>query len=143
MLADRKKAGPLSDEQIAAILKSGHFKQENQALELPLSVVNAVIGAPISAKLKPNEISSLIQVKWQAYMLANEARLVNEFIRLTFTVSDDDNHRTIVANHQAGIRMYGRRAAYLLDQVRAALKELEAPGVLSRIHNRFCSRGNT
>jgi hypothetical protein len=50
---------------------------------------------------------------------------MNEFFRLTFTVSDEENHKNVQQNNVNSLRAYGRRAALLLDRVRAALNELD------------------
>jgi hypothetical protein len=60
-------------------------------------------------------------------MLAAEARSLSDLLALTFTVSDETNHAIVKTNHASTLRMYGRRANYLLKYVRAALKELETP----------------
>jgi hypothetical protein len=113
-----------SDEQIAAIFNSGLIRHESQALELPTTVIDAVAGAPTSAKLSSIEIKRLLDVKWQVQMLNAEARNMTDSLRLTFTVTDEQNHQIVKLNHSASLRSYGRRAAHALDFARSALSEL-------------------
>jgi hypothetical protein len=125
-LEDRDKTLGLPDEKIATLV--GFFKHESQAAELPVTITTSILAAPTSAKLSAEEIKKLIDVRWQVSMLATEARNVNEFLRLTFTISDEVNHEIVKINHAGSLRMYGRRANYLLNYVRAALTELNKPG---------------
>jgi hypothetical protein len=62
-----------SDEQIAPLLK--FFRQDDRALELPISIVNSVLAAPTSAKLSAEEIKKLLDVRWQAHMLSGHAMI--------------------------------------------------------------------
>lgn len=115
-----------SDEQIATILRTGILRHEALAIELPISIITAVSTAPTSAKLSSIEIKRLLDVNWQMRMLTAEAHLMNEAFRLTFTVSDE-NQAIVRANHASSLKMYGRRAGYALDFVRAALSEIQTP----------------
>jgi hypothetical protein len=123
ILKDIDKTLAWSDDKIAPLLK--FFRQDSRALELPISIIHSVLAAPTSAKLSAEEIKKLLDVRWQAHMLSGHASDMNEFFRLTFTVSDEENHKTIQQNNANSLRAYGRRAAFLLDRVRAALNELD------------------
>jgi hypothetical protein len=61
-------------------------------------------------------------------MLAHELRSMHESHLLTFTVTGETNREIGKSNYASSLRMYGRRANYLLRYVRAALGELEKPG---------------
>jgi hypothetical protein len=127
LIASRDTVLSYPDEEITKLVKI--FRHESQATELPATVINSVLGAPTSAELSAEEIKRLLQVKWQLAMLATEARNMTEFLRLTFSVTDEANHNIVKANHASSLRMYGKRAAHLLDYVRAALKELQTSRV--------------
>jgi hypothetical protein len=58
-------------------------------------------------------------------MLNSEARNMNALLQLTFTIPDETNHEIVTKNHASCLSMYGLRASYTLDYVRAALSELE------------------
>jgi hypothetical protein len=113
-----------TDQELAKCL-SLLPQQENRASEAPLSITNAVLSAPTSAKLSPAELKKLIDVRWQSTLLNSEARNTNEWLRLTFTVTGDTNHPRVKENHEGCLRMYGLRASCTLDYVRTALSELE------------------
>jgi len=142
-LESREKVFGYPDEEIAKLVS--FFRHEKQAAEMPLSIINSVLAAPTSARLSADEIKRLIDVRWQSSMLATETRALNEFFHLTFTVSDEVNHNIVKQNHASSLRMYGRRASYMLDRVRAALNEITAndrhvqPGFISkwRLPSRF------
>ena len=60
-------------------------------------------------------------------MLAHELRSMHESHLLTFTVTGETNWEIGKSNYASSLRMYGRRANYLIRYVRAALGELEKP----------------
>lgn len=122
-LENRDKTLALPDEEVAKLLR--FFKHESQAIEMPVTITNSILASPTTAKLSAEEIKKLIDVRWQVAMLTAEARNMNENLRLTFTVSDEENHKIVKINHAKCLHMYGRRANYLLRYVRAALGELE------------------
>ena len=131
MLESRDKVLTYQDEEIAKLLP--FFRQEGHAVELPVTITNSILAAPTTAKLSDQEIKRLVDVRWQSTMLAYQARLMNELVRLTFTVIDETNNRIIKENHASTLRWYGRRACSLLDRVRAALSELETPPAETRM----------
>jgi hypothetical protein len=122
-----EKAAASSDQEITDLLRLGFFRQESHAIEMPITITNSILATPTSAKLTAEEIKKLVAVRWQSTMLAAQARLMNENLRLTFTVLDETNHPIVKHNHAQSLGWYGMRAAYTLDYVRAALTELEKP----------------
>jgi hypothetical protein len=125
-LAHQESIARSSDTEIRPMLN--FFRQENQAIELPLTITNSILATPTSAKLSPEEIKKLVDVRWQLSMLTHEGHSLNELLHLTFTVSDETNFNIVKSNHAGTLRMYGRRANFLLKYVRTALKDLEARG---------------
>jgi hypothetical protein len=121
----------LKDDEITQLLP--FFHQEGHAIELPVTITSSILATPTTAKLSAEEIKKLIDVRWQATMLAYQVRLMNEYLRLTFTVIDGTNHQIVKKNHAASLHMYGRRACSVLDRVRAALTELEKPPTRKRM----------
>lgn len=108
-----------SDQDLEPLVRC--FKHGNLASELPMPIVNSVLGAPMSAKLTADEVKSLIDVRWQSLLLDAETRMLNEFFRLTFSVSVE-NHEVVIQNHIGSLRAYGRRASHMLSYVRLSLK---------------------
>jgi hypothetical protein len=112
-----------SVDEIAAIIRALPPMQENRAFELHLPVVTAVLAAPGSG-FNGDEIQALSAVAWQAYLLSEEARWMEEFVRLSYTVSDPGNHQVIAENHARCKVGYRQRAEMALDVVRVALRAL-------------------
>jgi hypothetical protein len=74
------------------------------------------------------EIQALSTVRWQAYLLEQDADWMAEFLRLPFTVADAGNHAIVSENLDGKVRSYARRAGVLLQCVRTALTALGASG---------------
>lgn len=70
------------------------------------------------------QIQALGMVRWQAYLLEQDAESMKEFFRLTFTVTDESNHQIVVANHEQRTMGYALRARTVLRAVRAALQQI-------------------
>jgi hypothetical protein len=60
------------------------------------------------------QLQSIGMVRWHAYLLEQDAEVISEFFRLSFTVIDDANHPRIIANHDSRRAAYARRAQVLL-----------------------------
>ena len=71
-----------------------------------------------------SQIQVLSMVRWQTYLLEQDAELMKEMFRLTFTVTDEKNHDIVVANHDQRTASYARRAQTLLRAIRAALQKM-------------------
>lgn len=124
VLGDKEKILKLSDRDLERFVQS--FRHGNLAAELPIPVINSILAAPTSPTLSANEIKALIDVRWQSSLLHAETQVLNESMRLMFSVSDPENYKIARQNHLGSLRAYGRRASHMLTQVRLALKEIQS-----------------
>lgn len=90
-----------------------------------LPVLDSVLANPDSG-LSPEQWQWVGHVKWQAYLLEVVAADMREWLRLTFTVTDPQNHRIVEGNYLNARMWYAKRAKYMLDAVRDALRALGA-----------------
>jgi hypothetical protein len=88
------------------------------ALSLP--TVDAVLGNP-ALGLTREQFLRLTAAKWQSQLLAIIVADMREWLRLTFTIEDEDNHSIAVENHSNARKWYRKRAKYTLDAIREAL----------------------
>ncbi len=70
------------------------------------------------------QIQALSMVRWQTHLLEQDVESMKEMLRLTFTVTDEQNHKTVVENHHRCTESYALRARTLLRAIRAALQLL-------------------
>ena len=94
--------------------------QETVGNKIILPVVEAALGGRTSG-FNARQIQALSTIRWQAYLLDQDAEWMGEFLRLTFTVTDEGNHALVVANHEQRTDSYARRARTLLRSIRAGL----------------------
>jgi hypothetical protein len=67
------------------------------------------------------EIQALSSVRWQAFILEQDADWMAEFLRLTFTVTDEENHLIVTSNFDMRTRGYANRVRTMVGCVRTAL----------------------
>ncbi len=87
---------------------------------LIVPVIDAVL-AGRTVGFKSREIQALSVVKWQAYVLEQQAVSTEKFFDMTFTITDPQNHGIVVENHRLQLQAYAARVAILLRCVRSAL----------------------
>ena len=112
----------LSDEQLVAGFT--HLTQSDRmGPKLILPVIDSALAGHTSG-FTSVEIQALSSVRWQAFLLAEDADWMAEFLRLTFTVTDAENHDIVTNNFAMRTRGYARRAHVMVGCVRTALKLL-------------------
>ncbi len=114
------KFDALTDEKLVAMMVS-ITPQEKLGRRLILPVIDAVL-AGRTAGFTGNQIQSLSTVRWQAYLLEQDADWMDEFLRLTFSVEDEENHATVVTNLDNRAHAYAFRAGVLQQCIRVSLK---------------------
>jgi hypothetical protein len=114
----------LSDDELTQELRLSTPQQPNSAVDLPITVLQAVLVAP-TAGFTSAQLQRLSWVSWQTHLLAHEARMMKEMVMLTFTIDDPDNHRRVTENVEKAKQGYRMRAGYTMDAVREALKVIE------------------
>lgn len=112
-----------TDDQIVAAFARPPAAREAVGTKLMLPIVDAAL-AGRTAGFSANEIQGISTVRWQLHLLEQDAEWTAEFLRLTYTVADEENHALIVANHENRLRSYARRATLVLGCVRTAISAL-------------------
>ena len=107
----------LSDNQLISLFSS--IKETIGGKIIMPIVEHALAGQTLG--FRASQIRALSMVRWQTYLLEQEAESMKELYRLTFTVTDEQNHETVVANHVNRTESYAHRARTLLRAIRAAL----------------------
>ena len=108
----------LSDNQIISLFSSITETIGNKII-MPV-VERALAGQTLG--FGATQIQALSMLRWQTYLLEQEAESMHEMLRLTFTVTDAQNHIIVVANHHKRTESYARRARTLLRAIRATLE---------------------
>jgi hypothetical protein len=117
-----------SDAELTAIFRSlTPTRHPGFALSLP--TVDAVLANPVLG-LSREQFLKLTAAKWQSQLLAVIAADMREWLRLTFTIEDEDNHATAVENLDNAKKWFGKRARYMLDATREAVTVLGEIGRL-------------
>ncbi len=110
---------PKSDAELTAIFRSlNPTRHPGFALSLP--TVDAILANP-ALGLSREQFLKLTAAKWQSQLLAVIAADMREWVRLTFTVEDEDNHAIAVENLDNARKWFGKRAKYMLDAIREAV----------------------
>jgi hypothetical protein len=116
-----------SDQGTAEILRTLSPRQRARPLvELRVPVLDSVLANP-PAGLGRIEEQALRDLRWQAHVLADEARAAEEWLRLTCMTTDrSDNHARVVANLDGIREAYRRHAIVAVRMTRDALGVLKA-----------------
>jgi hypothetical protein len=108
----------LSDEQLVAGF--AHTAQtDRMGPKVILPVVDSALAGHTSGFTV--QIQALSSVRWQASLLEEDVHWMAEFLRLTFTVSDAENHDIVTQNFNTRTRGYAQRVHILVGCVRTAL----------------------
>ena len=119
-----EKLQSLDDREIADFLKRIPGKSASTASDRPFPILNAVLASPASG-FSTDEMSRLIDLRWQLEILTDKAHWLNKNFELTFTVTDSEQHEIVTANHSKLRVEREKRLVYVLECVRLALKTLE------------------
>jgi hypothetical protein len=111
-----------TDEEL--IERFRHYTpSRHPGLALSLPAVDAVLSNP-PLTLSGEQFLRLNAVKWQSQLLAAGVADIREWLRLTFTIEDEENHALVEENYSKARTSYSSQAKYALDAVRQALKVL-------------------
>ncbi len=108
----------LSDNQLISLHSS---IQETIGNKLIMPVVEQALAGQ-TLGFRASQIQALSMVRWQTYLLEQDAESMKEMFRLTFTVTDEQVLENVVANHDNRTESYARRARTLLRAIRATLQ---------------------
>ena len=108
----------LSDDQLVALFSS---TKETVGTKLILPVLDRALAGQTFG-FRANQIQALSMVRWQIYLLAQDAESMHEMFRLSFTVTDEKNHEIVLVNHDQRSVAYAHRAQTLLRAMRTALE---------------------
>ena len=110
----------LDDNQLILLYSS---IKETIGTKIILPVVEQALAGQTSG-FRANQIQALGMVRWQTYLLEQDAESMREAFRMTFTVADEHLHETVVENHDKYTESYALRSRTLLRAVRAALQQM-------------------
>lgn len=110
----------ISDSQLVQLFST---TRETIGTKIILPVLESAL-AGHTLGLDACRIQALGMVRWQAFLLEQDAESMKEFFRLTFTVTDPKNHQIAVENHDGRTKAYANRARVLLRVVRTALERI-------------------
>lgn len=108
----------LSDDQLVALFSS---TKETVGTKLIMPVLDRALAGQTFG-FRANQIQALSMVRWQIYLLAQDAESMHEMLRLSFTVTDEKNHEIVLENHVQRSVAYAHRAQTLLRAMRTALE---------------------
>lgn len=114
------------DEELAQILRQWRPAESTVGVRVPTPVVDDAF-ASAESYLSQEQLQALAAVRWHAQLLAHDAEWMNHWLRMTFEIDDEENHRLVVDNRNKAQASYRQRAEIMLDAVREALRRLPDP----------------
>jgi hypothetical protein len=108
----------LSDDHLIKLYSS---TTETIGTKIILPVVERALAGQ-TLGLGVDELRALGMVRWQAYLLGQDADSMKEMFALSFAVIKEEQHKIVVANHDGRTSAYAHRARTLLRAIRAALQ---------------------
>jgi hypothetical protein len=120
-----ERVSDLSDQQLVALLAASRVNVEHARLgpKVILPIVDAALAGRTSG-FTSREIQALSSVRWHEHGLAEGSRWAEEFLRMTFTITDDAKHAGATQNLESRTKDYAQRAGSMLAAVRSALQIL-------------------
>ena len=108
----------LSDDQLVAVFSS---TKETVGTKIIMPVLERALAGQ-TLGFRANQIQVLSMVRWQMYLLEQDAESMHEMFRLSFTVTDEKNYKIVLENHVQRSVAYAHRAQTLLRAMRRALE---------------------
>jgi len=117
----------VSDQDAAEILRTLSPAQRARPLKVQVPVLDGVLANPIHG-FGDVELQALGAIRWQVHLLADEARLADEWLPLASTEADTDTgrHGRALAGLDGTRESYRRRAIAAVQMIRSALEGLRA-----------------
>jgi len=114
----------LSDQSAAEILRTLRPTQRARPLKVEAPVLDVLLANPTHC-FGDVELQALSAIRWQMHLLADEARLADEWLPLASTMADTNQGRAL-ATLDGTRESYRRRAIIALRMIRDALGLLKA-----------------
>lgn len=105
--------------------------------ELKFPVLETALSSTASMGLSSGEMIALTAFNWQIQLLNSQHGLIMQFMPMTFTVEDPNNHKTVMDNLKGCQEDYRVRLTYALEALREALEGLRRQSFWEYIKTRF------
>ncbi len=115
-----------TDEELGAFLKAQKLPYGKRPVNTPFPILEGILSAQ-GVGLSEDDLQMLSDLQRQGHFLARQVQLIDEYARMTFTVTDDRNHKIVVENHENYVNVYRERVEYALDDLRMTLEKLTRP----------------
>jgi hypothetical protein len=118
----------VSDHGAAEILRTLAPAQRARPLKVQVPVLDGLLTNP-APSFGDVQLQALSAIRWQVHLLADEARLADEWLPLAATAADTDSHGRALGTLDGTRESYRRRAIVAVKLIRDALGVLKAgPG---------------
>ena len=128
----------VSDQGAAEILRTLWPAQRARPLKVQAPVLDTVLANPTHG-FGDVELQALGAIRWQVHLLADEARLADEWLPLASTPADTEGHCRALATLDSTRESYRRRAIVAVQMIRDALSLLKV-GLGQRNHAAVMTR---
>jgi hypothetical protein len=115
----------VSDQGAAEILRALWPAQRARPLKVQVPVLDGLLANP-SHGFGDVELQALTAIRWQVHLLADEARLADEWLPLASTTANTDTHGRAVVTLDGTRESYRRRTIVAVRMIRDALSLLKA-----------------
>ncbi len=114
----------VSDHSAAEILRTLAPAQRARPLKVQVPVLDVLLANPAHG-FGDVELQALSAIRWQVHLLADEARLADEWLPLASTPVNTDSHGRALATLDGTRESYRRRAIVAVQMIRDALDLLK------------------
>jgi hypothetical protein len=115
----------ISDQSAAEILRTLWPTQRARPLKVESPVLDVLVVNPIHG-FGDVELQALSAIRWQMHLVADEARLADEWLPLASTMADTNSQGRALATFDGTRESYRRRAIVAVRMIRDALGLLKA-----------------
>lgn len=116
----------ISDQSAAEILRTLWPTQRARPLKVESPVLDVLLVNPLTG-FGDVELQVLSAIRWQMHLLADEARLADEWLPLASTMADTNSQGRALTTFDGTRESYRRRAIVAVRMIRDALGLLKAP----------------
>lgn len=118
------KLNNFTDDQLKKWITNFKNPEARQCAKFKVPILDGVL-SNIEAGFSTDEIEILSKVRWQLTMAEKEIDTMDQFLTMTFTITDEGNHNLAVANRRAAEDGLRKRVGFAISEVRAALSKLD------------------
>lgn len=115
-----------TDEELGAFLKAQKLPYGNRPVNTPFPVLEGILSAQ-GVGLSEDDLQMLSDLQRQGHFLTRQTQLIDEYARMTFTVTDPRNLKKVFEAHENYVNIYRDRVEYALDVLRLTLEKLTRP----------------